>query len=242
MIRITEAVKHLIIINVLFFIATISFGDQMFNWFSLWLPNNPNFKVWQLVTYMFMHGGIDHIFFNMFGLYMFGSLLEQALGTKRFLVLYFAAGLGALIFQLLASYYNLYDVYNRIIASGVSPESIDIIKGSYYGNIPAPLLAELTSSYNTILLGASGSVMGITAAVAYLYPNVSVYVFFIPIPVKMKYVVGFYIATQVFSVLTGTSFFGASNTAYWAHIGGAVIGFITMWYWKKNMFNNNRWN
>jgi membrane associated rhomboid family serine protease len=92
------------------------------------------------------------------------------------------------------------------------------------------------------MLGASGAVFGVMAAFAVIYPNLPLYLMFIPIPIKSKYLIGGYFALNVFSAVTGMSLFGPSNTAYWAHIGGAVIGFFTMWYWKKNSFNENRWN
>ena len=92
------------------------------------------------------------------------------------------------------------------------------------------------------MVGASGAIFGVMAAFAVIYPNLPLYIMFIPIPIKAKYLIGGYFLLNVYSAVTGNTLLGPSNTAYWAHIGGAVIGFITMWYWKKNQFNQNRWN
>ena len=98
--RMTEAVKHILIINVILFFATQLYGDQMYQWLALWFPKNENFQIWQIITHMFMHGGFMHIAFNMFALWMFGTPVERVLGKNRFLFVYFSAGLGAVLFQL----------------------------------------------------------------------------------------------------------------------------------------------
>ena len=92
------------------------------------------------------------------------------------------------------------------------------------------------------MVGASGAIFGVLAAFAVIYPNMPLYIMFIPIPIKAKYLIGGYFVLNVISALTGSSLAGPSNTAYWAHIGGAIIGFITLWVWKKYSFNQNRWS
>lgn len=243
--RISETVKVLLIINVLFFVGSQFLGGQAVELFSLWFPKNDHFHIWQLVTHMFMHGGFGHIFFNMFALYIFGSVLEQTLGQNRFLFLYFSAGLAAAGLQILFSYISFNDAYNAALNSGIKPSEISSLMSKYSARVPTfnnNDLNQLFQVYAVPMLGASGAVFGIMAAFAVVYPNLPLYLMFIPIPIKAKYLIGGYFAINVFSAVSGMSLFGPSNTAYWAHIGGAVIGFITMWYWKKNSFNENRWN
>ncbi|WP_405266986.1 rhomboid family intramembrane serine protease [Cellulophaga sp. Ld12] len=267
MVRITEAVKHLIIINVLFFVATLVVGDQMYQWFALWFPKNENFQVWQLITHMFMHGGPSHILFNMFGLWMFGSAVEDYLGKKQFLFLYFSAGLGAVIFQLGFHYYEFYSQASHILELNLSDEIIKSIVNIDIGGSSNrdlfskhlfPLLSDIgiTSisqnqfealyQMNSIaypyMVGASGCIMGLLAAFGVMKPNAELMMIFIPIPIKAKYFIPGIILLDLFSALSGKSYFSPSNTAFMAHVGGAVFGFIMMWYWKKNSFNKNRWD
>src|SRR5690606_8938394 len=203
----------------------------------------------QLVTHMFMHGSTAHIFLNMFMLYMFGSHLEFSIGQKKFLFLYFSAGFGAAALQLLFLYIGFQDAWQTYIQAGASPEQIRETlamitqSGRYYPieGVPEEVTAKLYSSYASTMVGASGAVFGVLAAFAVLYPNLPLYLFFIPIPIKAKYLIGAYFAIDLYSAATGNSIIGPSNVAHWAHVGGAVIGFITMWYWKKNSFNQNRW-
>ena len=92
------------------------------------------------------------------------------------------------------------------------------------------------------MVGASGAIFGVLAAFALVYPNMPLYFIFVPIPIKAKYLIGGYFLINLYSAVTGSTILGPSNTAYWAHIGGAVVGFLIMWYWKRNSFNQNRWN
>ncbi len=247
--RITDTVKTLLIANVLFFIGTQVLGDMAYKFFALWYPENPNFQFWQVLTHMFMHGGFTHILFNMFALFIFGSVLEMYLGQQRFLFIYFSAGLGAAGLQILFSYIGFYDAYQSFIEAGVTQEQIQMLldsaleTGEYrtFG-LPEDVHVPLVEKYLTPMVGASGAIFGVLAAFAVVYPNMPLYIIFIPIPIKAKYLIGGYFLLNVYSAVTGSSIAGPANTAYWAHIGGAVIGFITMWVWKKNQFNQNRWN
>ncbi|MBB4119582.1 membrane associated rhomboid family serine protease [Mesonia hippocampi] len=248
--RITDTVKALLIINILFFLGSQYIGDYAVKLFALWFPENPNFQLWQIFTHMFMHADLGHILFNMFALYMFGSVLEQSLGRERFLFIYFSAGLGAAGLQILFSYFNFNEAYEVYLAAGATPADIQelLLKSAqtnnYYflNNVAKEYTMSLTHTYIIPMLGASGAIFGVLAAFAILYPNLPLYIMFIPIPIKAKYLIGGYFALNVFSAVTGITVLGPSNTAYWAHIGGAIIGFIVMWYWKKNQFNQNRWN
>ena len=251
MIRLTEAVKHLLIVNVLFFIATAIYGDLMYEWFALWFPENENFEFWQVITHMFMHGGIAHIGFNMFALWMFGGPVEQYLGKNKFLFIYFSAGLGAVLFQLGGYYFNYSPIHNELLNMGLTSEQIIQMMTDYK---PIEGLTQLQfdkleeaipiyrDTYFASMVGASGCIMGVLAAFGVMNPNAELMLIFLPIPIKAKYFIPGIILLDVISAVTGQSFFSPSNTAYMAHVGGAVIGFIIMWYWKKNSFNKNRWN
>lgn len=245
--RLTEAVKHLLIVNVLFFIATQIYGEQMYAWFGLWFPENSNFQFWQIITHMFMHGGFAHIGFNMFALWMFGGPVENYLGKNKFLFLYFSAGLGAALFQLGGYYFSYLPLEAELISSGLTSDQIVEIlsgKGSINGltNAQVGALEQMLSAFRSSMVGASGCIMGILAAFGVMNPNAELMLIFLPIPIKAKYFIPGIILLDVISAVTGQSFFSPSNTAYLAHVGGAVIGFFVMWYWKKNSFNKNRWN
>jgi membrane associated rhomboid family serine protease len=204
----TDTVKHLIIINVLFFIGA---SNSVFPWlnelFALYSFASPNFHWYQMLTHMFMHGGITHIAFNMFALYSFGSTLEHYWGSQKFLFFYISCGLGASLIN-------------------------NLINQFYIGDI------------STSAVGASGAIYGLLIAFAFMFPNAELALMFIPVPIKAKYFVPIYmILYDGFFGIFGSSFFGISDgVAHFAHIGGALTGFIMMWFWKKNQFNKNRWN
>ncbi|HET8837628.1 MAG TPA: rhomboid family intramembrane serine protease [Flavobacteriaceae bacterium] len=244
--RITETVKALIIINIIFFVGAYLLGDRATALFALWFPQNPNFHIWELITHMFMHGGLMHILFNMFMLYMFGSILENYLGQKRFLFLYFSSGLGAAGLQILFSYFGFHSAFEAFVEAGMTPDQIyDMLaQGSiqYGSGIDKETATQLLNTYWTPMVGASGAIFGVLMAFAIVYPNIPLYIMFIPVPIKAKYLIGGYFLLNVFSAVTGISILGPANTAHWAHIGGAIIGFITMWMWKRDQFNQNRWN
>ncbi len=249
--RLTETVKHLIIINVIFFIATEVYGDLMYEWFALWFPENEYFQFWQVVTHMFMHGGFAHLGFNMFALWMFGGPVEQYLGRQKFIFLYFSAGIGAVLFQLGGYYYNYLPVHEELLNLGLTAEQIFQMMSSNQTiegltDIQFERLQQAFSvyrnSYYASMVGASGCIMGLLAAFGVMNPNAELMLIFLPIPIKAKYFIPGVILLDVISAVTGKSFFSTSNTAYMAHVGGAVVGFIIMWYWKKNSFNNKRWD
>ncbi|WP_350290891.1 rhomboid family intramembrane serine protease [uncultured Croceitalea sp.] len=242
--RLTEAIKHLIIINVIFFIASQLYGDQLLQWLALYFPKNDNFQLWQVITHMFMHGGLMHIAFNMYGLWAFGSPLERSWGKNKFLFFYFSAGLGAALLHIASNYYFFNDGLNALVDAGVSKSDIinTISNGQYspqwYEITSRASVDGMISAFSTPAVGASGAVYGVLVAFAFMFPNAELMMIFLPVPIKAKYFVPLIIA--------GDLIFGVTNTgtgiAHFAHIGGALIGFIMMWYWKKNQFNKNRWN
>ena len=246
---ITDAVKHLIIINAIMFVGTLTIGggELFYQWFALHFPKNELFQPWQLLTHMFMHGNFMHILFNMFALWMFGTAVEQVLGSKKFLFIYFSAGLGALLFQLGFYYFNYLPVYSELINTGLNEGQIlQMFKSNEtIGSVTSNQLALLRDAfpiYNASMVGASGCIMGVLAAFGMMNPDAKLMLIFLPIPIKAKYFIPGIILLDVISATTGQSFFSPSNTAYMAHIGGAITGFFIMWYWKKTQFNQNRWD
>ena len=246
---ITDGVKHLLIINVIMFGATILINpEMMYSNYGLFFPENNTFRIWQLFTHMFMHGGLSHILFNMFALYMFGTAVEQVYGTNKFLLLYFSSGLGAALIALLFSYYNFYSILDVLVSSDINKsEILDTLNQGKYNTgwlsvINDVDLNTFTSAFNTSMVGASGAIFGILVAFGYLFPETKLMLLFVPFPVKAKYFIPGIILLDLFSATTGVSIFSPSNTAYIAHLGGALTGFLVIYYWKKNQFNSNRWD
>lgn len=244
--RITEAVKHLIILNVILFIAPkLLDGFDLQNLFALHFPKNPEFGIWQFITHMFMHSQqtFMHILFNMYGLWAFGTPLEQMWGRNKFLFFYFSAGLGAGIVYTLVNYYQFNSVYEQLTNIGLSSTEIQNIlsTGSYNTQIldyvSESKLAEFYGTYHTPAVGASGAVYGILVAFGMAFPNAKLALIFFPVPIAAKYFIPFIILGDLFFGITKYS---VGNVAHFAHIGGALIGFIIAWYWKQNQFK--RWN
>ena len=242
--RITEAVKHLVIINAIFFIVpqlAPNLGLQ--NMFALYFPENEHFGFWQFLTHMFMHGGFTHILFNMYALWAFGTPLEQIWGRNKFLFFYFSAGLGAGAIYTLVNYYQFNSVYDQLIKIGLS--SIDIQQilttGSYNSQILETIsetdLSEFFATYHTPAVGASGAIYGILVAFGMMFPNAKLALIFFPVPIAAKYFIPLIILGDLFFGMTSYSI---GNVAHFAHIGGALIGFIIALYWKRNQFK--RWN
>ncbi|MEJ1223355.1 rhomboid family intramembrane serine protease [Sediminicola sp. 1XM1-17] len=247
MVRLTDAIKHLLIINVLFFVATSLYGEQMYQWFSLWFPQNANFELWQIITHMFMHGGFMHILFNMYALWAFGTPLERMWGRNKFFFFYFSAGLGSALLHTAVNYYYFNEGMEALVNSGITrSQVIEIISsGKYspdwYNLAPQSTIDNFLNAFNTPAVGASGAIYGILVAFGMSYPNSELFLIFLPVPIKAKYFIPVLIGLDLFSGITGYAIFG-SGIAHFAHIGGALIGFIMMWYWKKNQFNKNRWD
>ncbi|WP_262922116.1 rhomboid family intramembrane serine protease [Aquimarina acroporae] len=247
--RITETVKVLLIINIIFFIGSLTLEGTSFKLFAFWFPYNDNFHFWQILTYMFMHShqGLTHIMFNMLLLIMMGSPLEYFVGQKKFLFLYFSAGFGALGLQLLFYYINFIPGYQAFIDAGFAKaEILDFLRNERYNTsvlkyIDEEGVAQTYKAYLSHMVGASGAVSGVIAGFGTMFWNRPLNLMFLPISVKGKYLMAFYFIPDLIGGITGQSLYGTSNIAHWAHIGGAIIGFITMWYWKKNSFNQNRW-
>lgn len=249
MIQMTNAVKQLIIINVLFFICTTLVGAPAFDVLVAHFFKNPDFRAWQIVTHLFMHRSIIHLLSNMLGLLFFGPALEARWGSGKFLFFYFSCGIGAFLLHQGIEYYFFNDAVNYLNEIGFKKtEIVDLLSKGLYDsrwqeNLSAMQFNNLVHNYNGVLLGASGAIYGILVAFAFLYPNMEMMLFLIPIPIKAKYYVLGIISVDIFMAMRGQSLLGSSGgVAHFAHLGGALIAYIMMRIWSKNQFNNNRWN
>ncbi|MBC7614660.1 MAG: rhomboid family intramembrane serine protease [Pedobacter sp.] len=221
--NIPPVVKNLLIINVLFFAAKWLFeaqGIPITEYLAVFYFDSPFFKIWQPITYMFMHADMFHIFFNMFALYSFGGILEAHWGGKKFINFYLITGLGALALQWAVQAFEVY----QITGSPVN----DISTLEALGN------PTIYGIYGGPMVGASGAIFGLLVAFAMLYPNIEMYIMFIPVPVKAKYIIPVYIVIELF---LGVGKFSGDSVAHFAHLGGALIGFILVKLWRnKNTF------
>jgi len=245
--RITETVKQLLIINILMFIGVLISGDVVYSLFGLHFPKSASFHFWQVITHMFMHGGFQHILFNMLALWMFGVAIEGVLGSKRFLFFYISCGLGAAFIQIIYLYFSFYTNLDILINTGYDSFKIfEILNQGKYNTAWATILGDenllsFMSSFNSLMVGASGAIMGILVAFGTFFPESKLMLIFFPIPIKAKYFIPGIIILDLISAISGVSIFSPSNTAYVAHLGGALTGFLLMYYWKRNHFNRNRW-
>ncbi len=210
--------KNLLAINIIMFLAMLvaeRYGIDLNNWLGLHLFIADDFKPFQFITYMFMHGDFRHILFNMFALWMFGRVLEQVWGAKRFLIYYIVAGLGAGVIQEVVQY--AYYSMELSMYSGVS----------LGGEITVPM-SEYLNMWVTV--GASGAVYALLLAFAMTFPNERLFVFPIPMPIKAKYFVIFY---GVLELLLGLNPNMGDNVAHFAHLGGMLFGLGLIIYWRK---------
>ena len=267
MMNITPVVKQLLIINIIFFIGSqiVPIADS---YFALFYFENTMFKFWQPLTSMFMHANVMHIFFNMFALYSFGSALEHFWGGKKFLFFYISCGLGAALLHTLVNYLQIQSLMNSVSELNFTNSDIKVLLNSDLRNVFDESGKMIASNFQAILervnctqeqynvieqaniisrtpaVGASGAIYGLLVAFAFMFPTAELSLMFIPIPIKAKYFVPGILTIDLFLGFRGSSIFGAGSTgiAHFAHIGGALTGFIMMWYWKKNQFNHKRWN
>ncbi len=243
--NIPETIKHLLIINILFFIGSQFLGGISNDLLALHYFKNDRFIITQLFTHMFMHGNFYHILFNMFGLWMFGSPLEQMWGRRKFLFFYFSAGLGAAGLQLLAYHIEIQSVFSLLGSNGMTFQGFkEVLSSGSYNTailqyVDEESLTSAYSAYNSSLVGASGAIYGILVAFAFSFPNSELMLLFPPIPIKAKYLVPGLILMDLFF---GFSSYSLGPIAHFAHVGGAISGFLMVWYWRRNQFNNNRWN
>jgi membrane associated rhomboid family serine protease len=198
---------------------------------GLYYPASEDFRPWQIITYMFMHGSLAHIFFNMFAVYMFGRVLENIWGQKRFLTYYLVTGIGAGLIQLLVAYFRVHSIEAQLspdLINMVHDEGGAILKEGK--NYVDPLLKQLNLAIHSSTVGASGAVFGILLAFGMLFPNIDLFIIPLPFPVKAKYVVIGYGLIELFAGIANFSF---DNVAHFAHLGGMLFGIFFVLYWKK---------
>ncbi len=210
--NVPAAVKNIIIINALVMVMTSLNGDFMYETFSLFYPTSPFFHWWQPLTHMFMHGGFWHLFFNMYTLYIFGTVLERVWGTKKFLVFYFVTGLGAALIHTGVEWIQMQTwLAQAAEGSGAALTSIHALK-------------------MTPTVGASGAIYGVLMGYAMLYPDSVLTLIFPPVSMKAKWFVLIFAAIELLTGVTGTG----GGIAHFAHLGGLIFGFLLIMYWKRN--------
>ncbi|MDX2446795.1 MAG: rhomboid family intramembrane serine protease [Desulfobacterales bacterium] len=235
-----QSIYYLVAINVAIFVLSFFLKISELQTLALYFPLNEKFNYYQIVTHMFMHGGITHLLFNMYALWSFGTPLEKSWQTPKFLLFYFATGIGAALFYSLANYYQFTVISNEIMALGYSAENIQAMLTSGYvdnnlvNQIGKPTLMELMSIFNSPVVGASGAIYGILVAFAFSYPNAKLALIFLPVPISAKYFVPVIIAGDLFFGLTKYS---VGSIAHFAHVGGALTALLIILLWRKN--NNN---
>ncbi|MEF9924387.1 MAG: rhomboid family intramembrane serine protease [Muribaculaceae bacterium] len=223
--------KNIIIINLLMWLASIilpkALGIDLVKFLGLHYWTASDFNPAQLVTYMFMHdtGSIAHVFFNMFSLFMFGRILEQVWGGKRFLFYYISTGIGAALIQECVWMFTMINDFALTDGSGIAT-----MKGIEAFNYAISHGINVEPFFNMfITVGASGAVFGILLAFGMMFPNIPMYIMFIPIPIKAKYMVFGYGALELLFGMSGTM----TGIAHFAHLGGMLFGIIIILYWKK---------
>ena len=239
--RIPPVTKNLLAINILIWAVMALFpgvAKALDSRLALYYIESPAFMPFQLLTYMFLHSGFTHLFFNMFALWMFGSVIERALGSKRFLLYYISWVFGAALIQevlfsiMFSKYHSIFtpQEFDLIVNRG-----LQLIQTGY--NYTDPSAGALNALVNGQVVGASGAIYGVLLAFGMLFPNQPIYMMFIPIPIKAKWMVLGYGVLELLMGISGT----ASNIAHWAHLGGMLIGVFMILYWKKRGDFNNRW-
>ncbi len=215
--RTTPIVLNLIIINALVYLAQVAFGggsdvNKISDLFALHHYKSDVFRPYQVVTHMFMHGSFFHLLFNMLGLWMFGTLVERMWGPKRFLTFYLICGLVAAITQMASYAWDFRHIDSMQLSIGQINEYQTALRYNY-------------------TVGASGAIMGVLAAYGYLFPNTELFIMPIPFPIKAKWAILGIIALDVFG---GISKAPNDNVAHFAHVGGALAGFLIVLYWNKS--------
>lgn len=237
-------VKNLLILNVIMFIVT-SLGEMqgipMTSMLGGYVFNSPLFEPYQMVSHFFMHGGLFHIFFNMFALVIFGSALEQVWGPKRFFIFYVATAIGAFVLHQLVGYFEVKAIEQQLLAAGYSDlyELRENIYQLRMGEISTfniiggtdSIVQSYIAGISVPVVGASGAVYGVLVGFGYLFPNTKLMLLFPPIPIKAKWLVIIMVGIALFNSIERNP---GDNIAHLAHLGGAVVGFIIVLFWQKN--------
>ncbi len=218
--------KNIIIINVIMYLATLAFETvniDLVKLFGLHYYLADDFKPHQFITYIFMHGGFSHILFNMLGVYIFGQVLEQVWGPKRYLIFYILTGLGAALAQYIIMHFEITDVLD-IVNQDINSRNLDTSQRTELINQKYEYLNK------HVIIGASGSLFGLLGGFGMLFPNRELYLYFF-IPIKAKWLVILYGGFEIFSGLQNNP---TDNVAHFAHIGGLLVGIALVLFWRKD--------
>lgn len=212
--------RNLIIINVVVFLASLLNHNYATGLLGLYFPASPLFHWWQVITHMFMHGNLAHIFFNMYTLFIFGIVLERIIGSKKFLLFYFVCGLGAEALHLGVQYLQLHTY----------------LPGANLGNAEA--IAHIQEILSVPTVGASGAIYGVLMGFAMLFPESRITLIFPPVSLSAKWMVGIFAAIELFTGITGA----APGIAHFAHLGGMLFAWLLILWWRKRgiLFDQNR--
>lgn len=238
--NIPPVTKNLLLINITLYVVSmvlLNSGIDLFNLLSGRYFNSVFFEPYQVVSHMFMHSNTDffHVLFNMFALFMFGSHLERLWGAKRFFIFYVASGLGAFILYNSIGVWQIMDLKQQLVGLGydMSEIKVRLLEGrpdkiKVIGDTLPTLQAYADFNWSR-LVGASGAIFGLLAGFAILFPNTELRLLFPPIPVKAKYLIGAYIAFEIYSSIYNSN----DQIAHLAHVGGAIVGAALVLYWRR---------
>lgn len=236
--QLTSTVNFLILSNVIFFAFIELSGHGSFNFLGLYFPENEYFGVWQFITHMFMHDNFPHLLFNMIALWLFGTALEKTWGSRKFLIFYFISGIGAAGIYTLINYYHFDQAYTQLTNTGLPSEDVqELLSTGIYGSFLTPYrdtISILFDTYTAPLVGASGAIYGVMVAYVITFPNIKWPFIFPQYYIMPKYFIPIILLLNLFSELTGVELFG-QNVAHFAHIGGAIIGFLLIAPWKREL-------
>jgi membrane associated rhomboid family serine protease len=232
--------RNLIIINFLVWIAGELLGGRfnMDNYLALHYFSSEHFMPHQIITYMFMHGSLGHVFFNMFAVYMFGRTLEMVWGPRKYLVYYMLTGIGAAALQLLIVFLRVQYIETNMPAEAISTvynDGLSLLMN--HRNYADPNMGALNMLINIPMVGASGAVFGVLVGFGMLFPNVELMMLFFPVPIKAKWFVTGY---GVLELVLGIMDRAGDNVAHFAHLGGLITGFLIILYWRKKEKANDR--
>lgn len=240
--NIPPVTKNLLLLNVIIFIALlvgVQTGNESLPFYvSTHYFNSPMFEPYQIVTHMFVHSMTDpfHIIFNMLLLVMFGGHLERIWGAKRYFIFYFASGVGALVLYNSIGMIEIYNLQKQLTADGYNIETLNYLISSqssepltYHSEISKDLIESYLKLCYSSMAGASGAIFGLLAGFAILFPNTQLMLLFPPIPVKAKWLIGGYLAFEIYSSIYKSN----DSIAHLAHVGGAIVGIILVLYWRK---------
>ncbi|MDR0829967.1 MAG: rhomboid family intramembrane serine protease [Prevotellaceae bacterium] len=235
-------VFNLLIINTLMLGATwlldTKFGFDLNKILGLHFIKSELFKPWQIISYMFMHGGLTHLFFNMFGVYMFGTVLEYVWSGKKFLIFYLISGIGAAIIQQIVWYFEFNSIMQHLdyaTLDYIKNEGLSVLEQGK--NYTDNFAGKLNILLHIPTVGASGALFGVLFAFGFMFPKEKLMLIFVPIPIPARIFVILYAVAELF---LGVANFRFDNVAHFAHLGGALFGLIMIFWWrhKGKLFNH----